>query len=423
MAIHIVQFEKHSFVCGLFWQALSRPRELVKEAKDLARKIESDMMVLRVDHTAAQAGFAQSRDGARKGLYSLAAVVSKTLAVEGAYYDGERQPVHNWLGAFKLDDGKWAYFAVRDASFLPNGDFAGTKEEVVERLNGDYGLGGWNAVIGDEELADCGFHNFNARRIETLLPRKSDGSIKTHKWWGLRPVDNKPSWRTAAAGATVAVAAIAGLAYWQHYQRKQEDLKREQALEAARRELQGQATLSVLPSPWVALPPPQEFARACVERLRYLSPGGWQLDSYECTASQAIHTWSRKDSPVEFLLEQVAQAQVDAGGDKATYAQPMSGMQGRDEALLELSQVLPPLLSTLQLMQVPVRVAPLPPPAPPANGAGMAAPYWRGLGISLKTRGISPDEIATALNRPGVRIAKLVYQGGEWSIEGVLYAK
>src|SRR5687768_9872945 len=125
MALHITQIDKHKFVCGLFWQALSRPRELVKEAKDLARKIDSDLMVLRIDHTAAQAGFAHSRDGIRKGAYSLAAVISKTLAVEGAYYDGERQPVHNWLGAFKLGDGKWAYFAVRDASFLPNGDFAG----------------------------------------------------------------------------------------------------------------------------------------------------------------------------------------------------------------------------------------------------------------------------------------------------------
>ena len=150
MATHITQIGKHKFICGLFWQSLSRPRELVKEATELARKIDSDLMVLRKDHATAQAGFAQTRDGARKMVYSLGAAVSKTLALEGANYDGQTQPAHNWLGAFKLPDGMWAYFAVRDANFLPNGDFAGTKEEVIERLHGDYGLGGWNVVIGGQ---------------------------------------------------------------------------------------------------------------------------------------------------------------------------------------------------------------------------------------------------------------------------------
>src|SRR6476469_4695698 len=122
MAIHITEIGKHRFICGLFWQSLSRPRELMKEATALAKKIDSDLMVLRKDYATAQAGFAQSKDGARRKVYSLAAAVSKTLALKGAFYDGEKQRVHNWLGAFKLPDGKWAYFAVRDANFLPNGD-------------------------------------------------------------------------------------------------------------------------------------------------------------------------------------------------------------------------------------------------------------------------------------------------------------
>jgi hypothetical protein len=32
-------------------------------------------------------------------------------------------------------------------------------------------------------------------------------------------------------------------------------------------------------------------------------------------------------------------------------------------------------------------------------------------------------EIATVLNRPGVRIQKMLYRRGDWSIEGVMYAK
>lgn len=423
MSLHITQIDKHQFVCGLFWQALSRPRDLVREAKDLAGKIDSDLMVMRIDHTAAQAGFAHSRDGARKGLFSLAAVVSKTLSVEGAYYDGDRQPVHNWLGAFRLDDEKWVYFAVRDASFLPNGDFVGTREEVLERLHGDYGLGGWNAVIGEEELADFGFHNFNARRIETLIPRKSDGSIKVHKWWGLRPVKNNAPWRMIGAAAAIAMVGIAGLSYWQHYQRKQEEIRREKAIEAARLELMGKAVPADLPPPWGGKAPPAELVKACVDRFRYLTPGGWQLDSYECNASQAVHTWSRAGSTVDFLLGQVPDAQVDPAGEKATHVQPVAISSGKAEALLELREVLPKVQSRLQLMNLSFRITPQPPPARPANGSEIAPPYWRGMSISVKSRGVAPEEIAAVMSEPGMRIEKLAYHDGEWSIEGVMYAK
>jgi hypothetical protein len=423
MALHITQIDKHKFVCGLFWQALSRPRELAKEAKDLARRIDSDLMVLRIDHTAAQAGFAHSRDGVRKGAYSLAAVISKMLAVEGAYYDGERQPVHNWLGAFKLGDGKWAYFAVRDASFLPNGDFAGSKEEVLERLHSDYGLGGWNVVIGDEELADHGFHNFNARSIESLIPRKKDGSIRIYKWWGLRPVKNTQSWRSAAAVAAVAVAAAGGITYWKHYQREQEVLRQQRAIEAARLQQLGKAGPSDLAPPWSGKPMPPELAKACVDQMRYLAPGGWELASFECTVSTAVHTWNRMDSSVSFLLEQVPDAQIEGSGDKARLVQNLSVGAGSSEALVEVRQLLPQLLSAMQLLRLPFKMSPLPPPPRPPGADAAAPPYWKGYAISITAGGMAPTEMAGVLNHPGVRIEKLVYTAGGWSIEGVMYGK
>ncbi|HEY8608109.1 MAG TPA: type 4b pilus protein PilO2 [Noviherbaspirillum sp.] len=422
MALHVTQIDKHKFVCGLFWQALSRPRELAKEAKDLARKIDFDMMVLRIDHTAAQAGFAHSRDGARKGLSSLAAVVSKALAVEGAYYDGDKQPVHNWLGAFKLPDGHWVYFAVRDASFLPNGDFAGTKEEVLDRLHSDYGLGGWNAVIGDEELADYGFHNFNVRSIETLIPRKKDGSVKSHKWWGLRQVDNKQSYRAAAVAAAVALLVGAGVMGWQHYQRQREEKEREAAMEEMRRTLLAKGAQADFLQPWAAKPAPAELIRACTTGLRHLTPGGWQLEGYECTASQAIHVWSRAGSTPAFLLEQVPGAQIELGGERASLAQPVATTPGKAEALLEERRLIPAVQSALQLMQVGFRLAPQA-VVTEAQGATASRPPWRTIALSVKARGVAPGTVAEVLSRPGVRIDKLSYRDGEWSYEGVMYAK
>ncbi len=108
MTIQIVQIDRNRFVGGLFWQSLSRRHELRAEAIELAKKLNFDTMVLRIDRSFAGAGFASTREGALPGLPSLGALVSKAIAVEGAFYDGRQQPAPNWLGAFSLPDGRWA---------------------------------------------------------------------------------------------------------------------------------------------------------------------------------------------------------------------------------------------------------------------------------------------------------------------------
>ncbi|RJF96861.1 pilus assembly protein [Noviherbaspirillum cavernae] len=431
MAIHILQIGKHRFVCGLFWQSLSRPRELAKEAADLAKRIDFDLMVLRRDHTTAQAGFAQARDGARKKMFSLAAAVSKSMAMEGAYYDGEKQSAHNWLAAFKLPDGMWAYFAVRDANFLPNGDFAGTKDEVLERLHGDYGLGGWNVVIGDAELEEYGFHNFNAKRLEDVLPRKSNGQLRAHKWWGLQPVARQISWPLAAAAASVLIlVAASGAMYWQKVQKQKEEEARDRAIAAARQKMLGNAAPSALPHPWASKPAPQEMVQACLGRFSHITAGGWALDDYVCAGGQASYTWSRQGSNIDFLRAQVPNAVIDIGGDKATYSVALTLPPGKDEALLEQKTALEPLISRLQRLNLSPRIRKeQPPPPPPPQGLvggannEMPMPDWQTFPFTLSAGGIPLVEVATILGQPGMRIDKLIYRGGAWSIEGVVYAK
>ena len=429
MAIHITQIGKHKFICGLFWQSLSRPRELMKEAADLAKKIDADLMVLLRDNTTAQAGFAQTREGARRMVFSLAAAVSKTLMLEGVHSDGETRTVHDWLGAFKLPDGKWAYFAVRDGSFLPNGDFAGTKEEVMERLHGDYGLGGWNAVIGDAELEDYGFHNFNARRIEDLIPHKKNGQLRVHRWWGLRPVTLK-----FAPGPVIAVASLSlllaagGIVYWKQYQRQKEEEARDRAIEAMRQKMLG--TAPAAPSrPWPAKPTPLAAARACFQKFTHVTAGGWSLDNYVCTANQVSYTWSRQGSTVDFLLAQVPSAVIDISGDKASYSAPLKLETGNDEPLLDYKKLVEPLLSRLQLLNLPLRIAQVQAPQPPgqANSGPRPEdgprPEWQTFSFTLNAGGLPPTDIAALLNRPGVRLDRIAYQQGAWLLEGVMYAK
>jgi hypothetical protein len=421
MAIHIIQIEKYRFVCGLFWQSLSRPRELRKEARELARKIESDLLVLRHDQSTAQAGFAHSSEGAKGGMFSLGAIVSKTLAIEGAYYDGEKQRVHNWLAALKLPDGNWAYFAVRDANFLPNGDFAGTREQVLERLHGDYGLGGWNVVIGDPELADYGFHNFEPRSIDSLIPHRKDGRIRAHRWWALQPLRRKrPQW-PLLAGGVLAVAIAAGL-YWQHLRREQAERELEQAIAAAREKMQ-HPTVKAAPPPWGDKPAPRLVAEACIERLGYLAPGGWQLDDYVCTADQVRYSWSRQGSTVAMLQAQAPGAEIALGGEKASRKEPLQLARKAPEALLNYTELMEPIVSQLQLMGVPFTMANAT-PKPAAPGVLAApAPDWRAITFRIEAGGLSPPVLAAVLDKPGVRIEQLVFRGGRWSIEGVMYVK
>lgn len=419
MTIYITHIDKHKFVCGLFWQSLSRPRELVREARELARKIDSDLLVLRTDQSTAQAGFAHTNEGARRGMFSLGAIVSKTLAIEGAVYDGEKQRVHNWLAALKLPDGHWAYFAVRDANFLPNGDFAGTKEEVLERLHGDYGLGGWNVVIGDQELADYGFHNFEARSIESLIPHRKDGRIRVHRWWGLQHLHTRrPYWpMAAAAGATAAV--LIGL-QWQQHRKEQEAREREAAIAAARQQMLNLAPASVQVSPWGAKAGALPTAQACAEHLMYLAPGGWHLDEYVCSGEQARYSWSRQGSTLGFLRVEVPAAEADLSGEKASYAEPLKLERKPAEALLGQRELMEPIFAQLQLMGVPFTVAA---GAPLAQAPGAPAPPWHTYTFKLVPGALPPVTVASVLDKPGVRIDQLSYRGGQWSIEGVMYVK
>jgi hypothetical protein len=416
MSIHIIQIDKARFVCGLFWQSLSRPRELQREAVELGRKIGSDLMVVRRDQSTAQAGYAQSNEGAGRMLYSLGAAVSKTVAMEGAYYDGLLQPVHNWLAALQLPDGKWAYFAVRDANFLPNGDFAGSKEEVLERLYGDYALGGWNVVIGDESLAGQGFHNFNVRRIENLLPHRKDGSVRVFRWWRLRPIAARraPVWRLAAG---VALAVVGGglILGWQHWQAQR---KAEQALLAQRAAVSAPAL-----RPWAGQPLPAATVRACFDKLDHLTPGGWRLDEFACTRGQFSYAWSRSAATVATLRAEVPQAVIDPAGDKATLTGPLAALPAAPgEDVLAAPQAVEPLMAQMQSLGLSLRLNKRA-LAPVAGPQGAAAPDWQAFGFQLEAQGFSPQHLAAMLERPGVRIEKISYRGMAWLLEGVIYAK
>ena len=429
MAVVVIEMRKRKYVCGLLWQSLSHPRELRAEATDLARKLNFDLLVLRKDLGLAQAGFASSREGAHAGMLSLGALVASFVAVKGVHHDGRRQPAASWLAAFRLDDERWAYFAVRDESFLPSGDFAGTRAEVLERLYADSGLGGWNAVIGDPELADQGFHNFEAARLEDFLPRSSGRRLWLSSAWELVPVERSRHKAMAWAGATALAILVMAGTWWQQQRAAGESLARERAMQSAQQRRAAELAKALPPPPWPGKPAPRELARACASRLEFFAPGGWRLDEYSCSASQATHAWSRGDSTVSYLLQQMPKATVDLAGEHARYAQPLSPEAGMGEELLPADELLRPLVSRFQQLGLRLNLK-----APSGSTQSTTAlpgvrqfaapgPEWKTYTFTLQASGLPLADIASVLSQPGVRVNTLAYRQGDWFLEGVAYAK
>jgi hypothetical protein len=427
MSIHTVQIGKTRFVCGLFWQSLSRPRDLWKEAVQLAQKIDADLVVLRKDHAMAQAGYVHSRDGVRRGQQSLAAVISKTVALEGAHYDGHQQPAHNWLCAVRLPDGMWAYCAVRDANFLPNGDFAGSRDEVLDRLQGDYALGGWNVVIGDPELEQYGFHNFSAKALDDLLPKRKDGQIFVRRWSTLHPVHRRlpPLWVSGTGAA--ALLLLAGAAwFWQQHQRQQEQ-ERARALEAERASLAAANANAPAQKPWLAKPLPLEFARACQARQQPMTPGGWQLDLFQCDPDTVSFSWLRNDANIAWLHEQVPAAKIAADGNHATDLVALKLSARGADVLIPADDMLRRLHARSQPLGVALKLTPAQPSRPPApNPAGAAAvppPAWKSYTLQADLATLTPLAAAALLDQAGLRLERIRWRAGAWSIEGVVYVK
>lgn len=425
MSTQIIQIDRFRFVCGLFWQSLSRRHELRAEAIELASRLNFDAMVLRVDRNFAGVGFASTREGAQFGLPSLGALVSRAIATEGAFYDGRQQPAPNWLGAFSLPDGRWAYFAVRDGAFLPNGDWVGTHEEVFERLHSDYSLGGWNVVIGDPSIEEQGFHNFYPRRIEDMIPRRG-GRMHVPRWLNLTQVSRRKQSRMVltAAGVLIGVGVLtwATMAYWQHRQL----VAREQAFALVRARLllhmgQNKPKAGAV-HPWATEPLPADFAENCLSRLTEIAPGGWQLERYTCHARNVEYGWSRNGSDVAMLLAVEPQATVDNNGDNASLVVPFVSVPGGDERIDGVYGVRMRMLSAFQLLGIPLRFNLQPAPVQSkAAAAKNPPPPWDTWRFTAPLGELSPRSVMKYLDEPGVRVETLSYLSGKWTVEGVMY--
>src|SRR5260363_112678 len=89
--VKVLRVNGKPFVCGLFWQPLTRPRAYMKEAREIGKRESMEIVAIRRS-TIIQAGFVAKHQGALKGMISMAAALPGLLGP-------------SWLGGFVLDDG------------------------------------------------------------------------------------------------------------------------------------------------------------------------------------------------------------------------------------------------------------------------------------------------------------------------------
>jgi hypothetical protein len=421
----VFSFGECRFIAGLVWQSLSKPAAFTEEATAIAKELRFDLMlIMRAQGGVAQAGFSSAAEGGEKGAASIAAVIASRLLRERAHLS---HVTSSCIGVFELPDQRWFYLAIRDSAILPQGDFIGTKSEALEQLERDYGLGEWDAIFGDASFGEWGLDHFQVRTLADVLPRKKSGSLDIKRSAVLRTIDfDGPRNVYVRAGAIVSLALALAAGGYGYYKWDSARKAETAALEAARRAAEAAAAAAPAAQPkaspvaapvhpWIAKPAPAAFASACVSEFKYISLGSWSLGELICTPSSVSYQWSAdaSASPAD-VLDMLPGAGLDFVAGKAAHSAPLALEPGGDDQLGEMRQQMVSLATFLRtagfIFQFGAAQAP-------------AHAIWREQGFTISLGMLGPGPIAAAIGRPGVRLDKILYQNGEWQVEGTIYAK
>ncbi|WP_083491481.1 type 4b pilus protein PilO2 [Thauera sp. 27] len=434
MAHKTVQIGRHTFVGGLTWVALSRPRELKKEAIAYTSKFSCDLYVIRHGVGTSQVGTALTSDGAAARQLSLAAAVANSVAESPNLFPsspGRSQSINDWLGVFSCGNDQYAFIAVRDGSILPNGDFIGSYVEAIEQLEHHYGIGSWAAIMGSPEVGQAGYHNFLAIELETLLALKG-GKLNSPAQYQLQALKSGfTRQQIIVSGLALSIVSIGG-AFW--YMKKVE-ADQLAAIEAQRQELlalQDGAAAQVerdYPKGWHTVAVTGSFLSLCQSHITFPAPGGWYLETFICDGVASEALYRANGARADNLLAAMPSADLNPDATQAVLRKPLENLTYREDELPTIGDVQRGFVSLLQGLKVPYAVGnPESPPAPPmsaeeAKVTKMTPAEWREYTFAVGPIGLAPNAMRSVLDFNGVRVTKATYQSGKWTYEGKIYAK
>ena len=423
----VFDFGGQEFVSGLFWQTVTSAKGWKDEARAQVKFQFKDMDLvsfcqLKDPFGIPQVGFASSAGGAKANGVSIAATIAKAVA--------QRANHSNWMGIFPVEGDFYVFVAVLKDALLPEGDFAGSKTEVLERFGQEFGqTNQWEAIYAPKALQ---IGNSEELTLEDLLPFRG-GKLKLKAPCRLETVKTVVPWKRLAIGG-VLLAAAAGAAYY--LVNKSEEMSNLAQVRQVVEPLKGEQPPIVLPFPWKTEPEPAPVALMCFEAVQRVpdGPGGWKLETVECNMMSGVKfTWQRGDSNAAFI-RQTMQGVVFEPADPAD---PLS-FSG-DKASIVLSRQLPmPYEGEAVSVMEDARLALISlaqghslqgtfknePESTTKNERGQTIiKSWKNLTFTLTGLMTPWDFVTITSHIHGLRLKKATRTGDQWKLEGDIYGK
>lgn len=422
MISHTFIVDGMRFISGLFWYPLAGASQLerAQEIKSLAKEQDFDLYILRSTSTY-YVGFAHSDGQARIGVFSAAAVVSKTLELESS--------AREFIFVSPLPDGYWMYVAQRDGVILPDADKCFPNEDAAKsRLLEDISLGDWSLIVAPDIWGVTGSVE---RDFVDMLPQSEQGKRQSHKWWKLSPVNPYDNIFAHGKKILLGLVIVAVVATGWAYYKKKLDME---ALEEARR----LANLAPPPPPpppehpWKSKPDPITLVRLCTQTLLTVpvSPGNWDITGILCDGKVLNVSWRARDYGwIDHILQAVPQVTISGEGKVASLSVPLPSLTiGKDEPVIVGRQRMLDMYSLAQRHGFPLLVTPVAAQSPPPGQAGANLPVidWGEMSWSVKGT-LEPLMVVRVLDGPGFRIDSMdaVWNEGQmvWNLEGKQYVK
>lgn len=417
------------FVAGLFWTPLHSATTSARmaEVQKLAQEGDgADLFVMRTSGVP-QVGLGSSSsigrrqtDGIQKGMYSAAAVISKTVEVEG----GEK----SFLCAVKIDSNRYYYCAQSEGIILHDGDIIGSEDEIRARMMSDVAGNDWKLIYAPRHWTITGSSD---REFQSFLPVNGKGRVAYKTWWALRPISNgKINFRRILPLLVIGLLVVGGFSGWKYYekQKMEKELAELAALQAAAASGKSQQPVVL---PWKNSPSAIDFVAGCDSASASLVhhwPANWKMTENTCTNGVYTFGWARPEGAwLSQLLEIVPNANLAEDGNTATLQVPFKLVPSADEGAPEAVSRMRYLNNLSQQLSLGITFTRVAPPAPLPGVQAPPPPPYKEFDWKINGKSIPPALLAAQMQGPAFRITRIttVYKDGStiWNLEGKQYVR
>lgn len=442
--ITILAVNGKSFVSGLLWKPLRSARKYMAEARDIGKREGMEMVAIRRGKVL-QAGFAPKQKGRKKrdsqqanmrSMYSLAAALAGSLG-------------DDWIAAFELGDGNYAFVAVHKGGILPGRDLVGDREQVESLLRETYSdIKGTNVEPVVIAPGAWGFGG-EEKTLEILLTAKA--LRPEHR---LKPLTLGLTTSEIAAIATlvglIVIVGVGGAWWWKQHREKeaeQQRLAQAQNMQAAEAATRNNA-LAALVRPWQDTPTADDFLKVCAAVWNHveLDIGGWSFDNGRCVLGQGgaraqdivFATYHRNGSTTVAAFEAAAaalgaQASIFDAGETGTVTlrlqlpSPPSNVSEKElpttdaqlQALVTRIQSIPAGIASYTVQPKPW--------VKPANKPDAVGPDWTTNTLDVKTT-LAPQQLLEGMPDSGMRFYEIAVSLDKsanlhWHLSGEMYGR